>query len=259
MRTGLALLVVTVFATLMAGCATPCKNIADAGWECSLLVTEPVVPGDLIWVGEDNNIVAAGLKPGELGAQIIERDASVADVLRTQKWTFKLDAGLPEMPGLSAVADAKGSLESAGVRTIKMVFRDSKVRQLDANLDDFKKAKERANAYLQLMSVPERNRVRRAAANSNGEVWLVMQTLESKVDGSFAEGGSLGASAAGTIKGVAIKAGGTYSDDATYTIKFDRSLPIAYRALLIAVPPETGPQAAAPFTVAGSRFDGPNR
>jgi hypothetical protein len=145
------------------------------------------------------------------------------------------------------------------VRGVGRVMSARMVRQLDADLDDFKKAKDRANAYLQLMSVPERNRVRRDAANRNGEILLVMQTLESKVDGSFADSGSLGASAVGTIKGVAIKAGGTYSDDATFTIMFDRSLTIAYRALPIAVPPETGPQSAAPFAVVGTRFGGPHR
>jgi hypothetical protein len=58
-----------------------------------------------------------------------------------------------------------------------------------------------------------------------------------------------------------VKAGGTYSNDATYTIKFDRVLPIAYRALPVAIPSEAGPQAAEPFTVkpSATKFGGPKR
>lgn len=262
----LLMLVVAALMALQAmvagGCtgATPCEQITKAGWTCSLQVTEPLVPGDLIWVGPNNNIVSAGLRPDQLGQGLVERPANIAAETRAQSWTFDLGVGVPAVPGLAGVPGARGQLETAGVRKITMDFRDTKVRGISADLDDFRRAKERAEQYLALMSVPQRNAIRRQAANAGGEIWLVMQTLESKVDGTFEKGTSVGASAAATIQGVAVRAGGTFKDEAVYRIQFDQPLAVAYRSIPIALPPETGPQSAEPFMprLDARSFEGPD-
>lgn len=241
-------------AFVAGGCAsaTPCDQISKAGWTCSLQVAEPLVPGDLIWVGPNNNIVSAGLRPDQLGQGLVERPANIAAETRSQSWTFDLGVGVPSVPGLAGAPGAQGQLETAGIRKITMDFRDTKVKGISADVDDFRRAKERAEQYLALMSVPQRNAIRRQAANAGGEIWLVMQTLESKVDGTFEKGTSVGGSAAATIQGVAVRAGGTFKDEGVYRIQFDQPLAVAYRSIPIALPPETGPQSSEAFV---PRFD----
>jgi hypothetical protein len=82
-----------------------------------------------------------------------------------------------------------------------------------------------------------RNRSSTGQAVPNGTVYLVMQTFTSKVTGTFERGGTADAGGEAVIAEVAgqLKLEGAAASSTTSSVNIDKPLPIAYRAIPLAI------------------------
>jgi hypothetical protein len=223
-----------------AGCNTPCKQIRKAQWICNLAVVDPVEPGSLIYV-TDGQFGRVRLPDSVAGFSVKSEDANIADVMHTSNWSFGIDAGLPGLPGSSGLAlkDVKARLKRTGYKKIDFKFEDEKVNSLASengqgprNLEEAKKL---ADAYIDALT--PRNRSAAGRQKPNGTVYLVMQTYTSKVTGTFESGGAVEAGAEGVLADVAskLKVEGGGNSATTQSVNIAKPLPIAYRAIPLAI------------------------
>ena len=215
---------------LLVGCITnPDQIIERQGWTSNLKVPESLVPGDLIYMGQKGLQKLPGNVPG-FTPEV--RDSQIEDQQHNTSWRFSTAAGLV---GPGDIGSLKGALDAQNVSSVTVTFTDVTNSSLGGNSwDSLPEAKKRAEWFV--ANVPTTTRSELGRQVGNGEVWLVTQTLNAKVNYQFTS--ATGVSAAVSLPGA--NAQFFVKDEQKGTLVFAKPLSIAYRALPLAVRKTSG-------------------
>lgn len=223
-----------ILAAALTGCVrTPCGIMKANGWSCNLEIVDPLKPGQLVYVERGT------FQP--LPIKVPDPSCAESNAVRefgTSSWNLGLSAGLPQIPGLSAIADASASIKANGGKDVDITFPTVSICSMPTAdgdgtaLEQIARAKEIARKYLDALTPEESARI---ASSGQRKVFLVMQTMEATVDATVHSTSGFSADVSATVKGVKAQVSGGHKGDRTLVFKYDKPLPIGYRALPIVI------------------------
>lgn len=237
----LCILLAALAAIAMGGCQsgqseprTPCQIMKDNRWTCNLEIVDDFKPGQLILVRDG---VFQPL-PLTINPPVCNPSNAVREFGQSS-WNLGLDVALPQIPGLSAVADAKAAVAASGAKKVDISFPKVEICSLKpgedgTSLAQIERAKVVGQAYLDALSLPNRNIVGNAAGQPGAKVLLVLQTLNATVDATVHHESGFSTDVGATIRGIKGEVTGGHERDRTLEFKYPTALPVGYRALPVA-------------------------